>query len=137
VGTILLIAVTVALAAVVATLVGGLGAGAIPPHPTLVVTAALTDDAGHKSVTITIDHRGSDSITASDIKVIADNNDSGGYIEKKLSEMGVTGTLSVGHNYTLDNYSVTDLNTGATISVTLIHIPSNQQIYANDSVPLT
>jgi len=134
VGTILLIAVTVALAAVVATLVGGLGGGAVPPSATLNVTAKF--NSADNTVTLTITHNGGDSLVASDIRLIADDGDAEPY-EEKLNDMGAPATLTVGHSYELENYNITDLGTGATISVKLIHIPSNQQIYSKSNVSLT
>jgi flagellin-like protein len=129
VGTILLIAVTVALAAVVATLVGGLGGGAIAPTATLNVTAKYVDNT---HVKITITHNGGDALALDKINIIADDG-----AETQASTLLATGTsnsLTVGHSVTLENYIVTSINVNDTISVKLIHTPSSQMIFNKSDV---
>jgi flagellin-like protein len=131
VGTILLIAVTVALAAVVATLVGGLGGGAVPPTPTLSITAQ--ENADGQRINLTIAHGGGDALTLSDIELIAEDENAEDTTQGTLG----SGTLSVGHSITV-SYPYTDaaittpVPVGEMISVKLIHTPSSQQIYDLD-----
>ena len=70
-GTILLVAITVALAAVVAMLVSGLGGRGAPPSARLTVTAANTNPT---SVMITISHEGGDDLIISDLEVQASDS---------------------------------------------------------------
>lgn len=133
-GTILLIAVTVALAAVVATLVGGLGGGAVPPSATLNVTAK-ENSSGSTLVKLTIEHTGGNPLTLSDIKIIANTNI--GTIENTLinanfSEITET-TLDVGHSIVL-TYDYGAACQGNSIRVQLIHVPSNQKIYDRSGI---
>jgi len=135
VGTILLIAVTVALAAVVATLVGGLGGGAVPPSATLNVTAKFNSD--DNTVTLTITHQGGDSLVVSDLRLIADSSTASLYDKDlDLDNDNIT-TLTVGHSYPLDNFDAGGATSGSTISVKLIHKPSKQLIYSKSNVLLT
>lgn len=129
VGTILLIAITVALAAVVATLVGGLGGRGAPPNALLTVTAREnTDDT--TIVNLTISHEGGDDLALSDltVKVIDDDGN-----EDENSSL--TRTFSVGNTV-----FVTVQVTGATfdeddvITVYIIHDPSKQKIFSSSTV---
>jgi FlaG/FlaF family flagellin (archaellin) len=71
VGTILLIAITVALTAIVAMLISGLGGRGAPPSAMLIVTAEKTNPT---SVMITISHEGGDDLVAADLEVQASDN---------------------------------------------------------------
>jgi flagellin-like protein len=71
VGTILLIAITVALAAVVATLIGGLTVRGAPQNALLKVTAAKVDNTHYS---ITIEQEGGDDLVIKDLQIMADNS---------------------------------------------------------------
>jgi flagellin-like protein len=123
VGTILLIAITVALAAVVATLVGGLGGAGAPPNAMLRVTAEDNND-----VDLTIEHVGGDDLVWADLSLKAgDESDN-------LSEIthGQTGSFSVGETVTIASTGIS--TTDDVITVFLIHDPSNQKIFSSTTV---
>jgi len=70
VGTILLITITVALAAVVATLVSGLGGRGTPPSAFLDVTAKVNVE-NNECIDLTIIHNGGDDLVINDLKISA------------------------------------------------------------------
>lgn len=122
VGTILLIAITVALAAVVATLVSGLGGRGTPPSAMLTVTAENTGS----TTTLSITHEGGDDLALADLKVKAIDS-----TEVENTKIG-TGTFSVGD----DKNVIMGLDTkdGDVITVYIIHEPSKQKIFSSSSV---
>ncbi len=123
VGTILLIAITVALAAVVATLVGGLGGAGAPPNAMLNVTAENSDN-----IDLTIEHIGGDDLVWSDLTLKV------GDAPASMSEVphGQSGSLSVGDVVTISGTGVS--TTDDVITVYLIHDPSNQKIFSSTTV---
>lgn len=129
IGVILMVAITVILAAVIASFVFGLGSKApkSAPQAQLVVTKAVNGS----TETIYIEHRGGEAITVSDLKIIVTNETAGDTIEPNAGNITV--------NVTPDNYfevgETLRINTtedlgkaGDTINVKVIHIPSNQPI---------
>lgn len=123
-GTILLIAVTVALAAVVATLVGGLGTTTITPIATLTVSADLVDE---NNLNLTIDHQGGDAIPVDSVKLFVTSGTTTLY-EDDLDLLTIENTFIVPHSYSLDSIDVTGkgLSEGGTIAVSLVYKPNNQ-----------
>lgn len=120
----MLIAITVALAAVVATLVSGLGGRGTPPSAMLTVTAE--NDAG--TLKLTIEHQGGDDLVLSDLEVdagsstpLAENADLG------------SGTFSVGATKAVlvTGASFTE---GEVVTVYIIHVPSKQKIFSSNTV---
>jgi flagellin-like protein len=127
IGEILLIAVVVALAAIVATLVGGLGGRGAPPSVMLTVTAKATDN----NVTLSISHNGGDDLNISDLKIQGENKD--GVMVTITNLNPSTGTLSVGGTMTATyNYGVPA--SGQVIQVFVIHNPSKQKLFSSSSI---
>jgi len=132
VGTILLIAITVALAAVVATLVSGLGGRGTPPSAMLTVTATISGD----NITLNISHEGGDDLVFADLEVKADNSATTMVTVKGTDLTGRIGsTFNVGEAVTT-TYPITpgDIASGDTITVFVIHTPSKQKLFSSSSV---
>jgi flagellin-like protein len=129
VGTILLIAITVALAAIVAMLVSGLGGRGAPPSAMLGVTAKNTDPT---SVMITISHEGGDDLIAADLEVQASDN-TGAMHTVSMTTSGGGTTLTVGGKAT-GTYTYGAGPGGKAITVYVIHNPSKQKLFSNTRV---
>jgi len=133
VGTILLIAITVALAAVVATLVSGLGGRGTPPSAMLTVSATISGD----DITLRITHEGGDDLVVKDLQVKASNDNLGGMATLDLLTAGIPGTtFNVGEAGNLP-YTLAipgSISAGDTITVFVIHTPSKQKLYSSSSV---
>jgi flagellin-like protein len=125
VGTILLIAITVALAAVVATLVSGLGGKGAPPSAMLTVTAEWSGE----NIVLTVSHEGGDDLVLSDLEVKA-GDDTATLYKTTLSR--TSGTLSVGDVITATWSSAN--TTDNVIVVYVIHVPSKQKIFSATNV---
>jgi flagellin-like protein len=132
VGTILLIAITVALAAIVATLVSGLGGRGAPPSVMLTVTAK--ENALDNYVILTVSHNGGDDLTLTDLKV------EGSSIDNIMTQVtsftnvvsGAT-TLTVGGT-AVGSYYFGGNPTNAVITVYVIHNPSKQKLFSSASI---
>jgi flagellin-like protein len=135
VGTILLIAITVALAAIVATLVSGLGGRGAPPSVMLTV-GAKGDNQG--KVTLTISHNGGDDLTVTDLKIQAENSDGSMYTIPLDNFSKKTGTLSVGDTMTATYiWNSENSATGQVIQVFVIHNPSKQKLFSSSAITVT
>ena len=128
VGTILLIAITVALAAVVATLVSGLGGRGAPPNALLSVTATKVND---NSYTLTISHEGGDDLAIKDLKIQASTSAT---TTATIDFPPGTGTFSVGSIATTASWTYTPAVTGQVVAVYVIHEPSKQKIFSSPTV---
>jgi flagellin-like protein len=139
VGTILLIAITVALAAIVATLVSGLGGRGAPPSVMLTVTAAEENHAGDTNwVKLTISHQGGDDLNIKDLNVQGTDNlgnpVSMTYANGLLTLSGTTGTtLSVGGTM-IAEYNYKANPSTQTITVYVIHNPSKQKLFSSSAI---
>lgn len=123
VGTILLIAVTVALAAVIATIVGRIGVPAKAPYAILGVTANDVTDP-NENVKITIIHRGGDTLLVGELKVKAEDN-TGALVDVNMDWGGAT-LFSPGEEKT-GTYDFKENNSaGKIIKVKILHVPSGQ-----------
>jgi len=132
VGTILLIAITVALAAVVATLVSGLGGRGTPPSAMLTVTATIP--AENQPITLTITHEGGDDLVFADLEVKADNSPTLMVTTKGTDLTGKIGTtFNVGEAVTM-TYNSTGISAGDTVTVFIIHTPSKQKLFSSSSI---
>jgi len=131
VGTILLIAITVALAAVVVTLVSGLGGRGAPPNALLSVTAENT--GGDDAYILKISHEGGDDLAIKDLQIQA--NISAGVMQTWdfAAETGESGTFSVGMKVVTDAITYTGVS-GQVVSVYIIHKPSKQKIFSSPTV---
>jgi len=123
VGTILLIAITVALAAVLSTLVGGLSVRGAPQNALLKVTAKENSPTLY---ILTISHEGGDDLVIKDLQVMA--SDSATTMatypfpdNRALFSIGSTAALTC--SYTPDV-------TNKVVSVYIIHKPSRQKIFS-------
>jgi flagellin-like protein len=131
VGTILLIAITVALAAIVAMLVSGLGGRGAPPSAMLTVTAKVDNTSPTENVKITISHEGGDDLIMSDIVVQASN--SSGTMTTVPITLSAGTTFSVGGKAT-GTYMYGVGPSGNAITVYIIHNPSKQKLFSSASV---
>jgi len=131
VGTILLIAITVALAAVVATLVSGLGGRGTPPSAMLTVTA---EESPADNVKLTISHQGGDDLPIADLQVKATNSATGAMATiDNLEPLDVGATFTVGESGSI-SYDYANVNVGDVLTVYIIHVPSKQKIFSSTSV---
>jgi len=132
VGTILLIAITVALAAIVAMLVSGLGGRGAPPSAMLTVTAKEENTASLDNVKITISHEGGDDLIPTDLEVRA--SDSTGYMTLvPMSVSGGAATFNVGGKEN-GTYTYGPSPAGKPITVYVIHKPSKQKLFSSAQV---
>lgn len=131
VGTILLIAITVALAAVVATLVSGLGGRGTPPSAMLTVVARDTGE----NVTLTIEHAGGDDLVVADLQVKATKATGLDTVwNGSTTPLGAVGTtFTVGESGTL-SYDYAGVDVGDVLTVYIIHVPSKQKIFSSTNV---
>jgi len=129
VGTILLIAITVALAAVVATLVSGLGGRGTPPS----VMVTLTADNVGDNIKLTIKHEGGDDLVVADLQIKATNDATGAMTTIDRPALGVDTTFTVGETGIV-SYSYPAAEAGTVITVYIIHVPSKQKLFSSSSV---
>jgi flagellin-like protein len=126
VGTILLIAITVALAAIVAMLSSGLGGRGAPPSVMFTVKA----DSSGNNVVLTISHEGGDDLNISDLEVQA--SDTSGTMQTATLSPS-SGTLSVGGKLTA-TYSYGGSAGDKVITVYVIHNPSKQKLFSRSII---
>lgn len=135
VGTILLIAITVSLAAVVAVIVGRLGAPT--PAPSVVLAVSAENKGSGNMITLTIKHRGGDSIKSTELKVWAEDNTGA------LTDVTANVTWGDGTEpFSAGEEGVGDYTYGATptvgdyIKVRVVHIPTGGVLYESDRVKI-
>ena len=129
VGTILLIAITVALAAVVATLISGLSVRGAPQNALLKVTATRDSDNLYH---LTIKHEGGDDLVVKDLQVMASSSAS---TMATYPFPGSGALFSIGSTAVL-TCSYTGNVTNKVVSVYIIHKPSRQKIFSAKYVTL-
>ena len=140
VGTILLIAITVALAAVVATLVSGLGGRGAPPNALLAVSAK---ENGENAYHLTISHEGGDDLAVKDLQIQATTpSTASGYTVYDFAALtGASGTFSVGMLVSTGTGTPTAIPytnvTGQVVSIYIIHKPSKQKIFSSPTVAVS
>jgi flagellin-like protein len=135
VGTILLIAITVALAAIVATLVSGLGGRGAPPSVMLTVTATST---GAGQLSVNLSHQGGDDLNLKDLKVEAVNSNGSQTLTE--SPLANSGSLTVGDTYTVSTWDDTPgagFEPNSVITIYVIHNPSKQKLFSSSSITVT
>ncbi|WP_080505320.1 type IV pilin [Halorubrum aethiopicum] len=129
IGVILMVAITVILAAVIGTFVLGLGDQLGDSQPTAQLDISATEDGSGGE--IIIEHTGGDEIRLSEFNIQVRQDD--GTVEdgtQTLSDVtGGTSTLSVGETATVEF----DASGNATNNIRLIHTPSDS-IYADRTV---
>ena len=114
IGVILMVAITVILAAVIGTFVLGLGDSLGNSQPTAQLSVDSTDFGNN---TVTIAHGGGDPIEGDDLRVTADGN--------VTSEQFPNGQFSVGETQELTDS--TNITEGARLRI--IHTPSDSIIF--------
>ncbi|OYR81032.1 hypothetical protein DJ84_14075 [Halorubrum ezzemoulense] len=119
IGVILMVAITVILAAVIGTFVLGLGDQIGEAQPTAQLSLESQDlDASPPEVTIV--HNGGDELNGDDLSVTVNGTVSTDY--------GIDGTFSVGEEKTLSNSSAeSTISDGTTIRI--IHDPSGSTLF--------
>ncbi|MHC1572032.1 MAG: type IV pilin [Methanosarcinales archaeon] len=125
IGVILMVAITVILAAVIASFVFGMGPGESAPTVQLYATDAPGSVSSSTNETvIKIQHKGGDVLTRTDLKVLVSNATSGTIITN--TSWGSTGdTLSVGDTAYIYDASGQDINAAGTYTVQIIHKPTS------------
>ncbi|MFC5278108.1 type IV pilin [Halorubrum rubrum] len=121
IGVILMVAITVILAAVIGTFVLGLGDSLGDSQPTAQLSASIDDDdSDNKSVVI--DHDGGDSIDSETLRVIVEDEDNN-QVEAtdQFSESFGVGDSESGS-------FVANGSDGTTLQVRVIHVPSDSII---------
>lgn len=125
IGVILMVAITVILAAVIAAFVFGLTPPTAVPQTQL--NAKVTNGTAD---TVVIQHKGGEPLLRSDLKLIAVNSTTSTQIASNTSAFG-TGTLSVGDTVSV-NANATfgaanqDLGSvGGQVIIQVVHIPTN------------
>jgi flagellin-like protein len=134
VGTILLIAITVALAAIVATLVSGLGGRGAPPSVMLTVTAKDTSGTG-TDFAVSISHNGGDDLQLKDLTVEAISSTN---VVISNSALGA-GTFSVGQTLPVSTWNSANqpdnsFKQGQIVTVYVIHNPSKQKLFSSSTI---
>jgi flagellin-like protein len=136
VGTILLIAITVALAAIVATLVSGLGGRGAPPSVMLTVTAKENTDNSPGNVVLTISHNGGDDLNITDLKIQAEKSDNSMITIPAANLSLSSGTLSVGDTMTATYQWGATSAANKVIQVFIIHNPSKQKLFSSAAITI-
>jgi len=116
IGVILMVAITVILAAVIGTFVLGLG-------DSLEQAPQAQLDAEASSGSVTISHNGGDAIAAGDIKVTVDPETDSPFTSG--FSVGTDDEFNVGESLTVDSEATTS---GTDVDVQLIHEPSQSII---------
>ena len=131
IGVILMVAITVILAAVIAAFVFGYGAPAAAPQASMRII-----EAEASSNTITIEHTGGDGVVLADTQVLVtpDATAPGTYVNQgNLTAPSVNiGTSAIFEPGEISTETVGSggLTTGNTCKVTIIHSPSGQQVFS-------
>ena len=136
IGVILMVAITVILAAVIGTFVLGLGDSLGDNQPNAQLEISADETADESPGTITIEHTGGDEIRLSEFEIQVRNDDGtaddGSGTLSTVS--GGTGTLSVGESATV-SFDNPDTGGTATDNIRLIHSPSNS-IYTDRTITI-
>ena len=119
IGVILMVAITVILAAVIGTFVLGLGDSLGDSQPTAQLTAGV--DYGNTANAIFVEHDGGDSIEADSLNVIVNSPDVGNSTEGTIGQRlavgdAVTASLSSGDS--------NDVSAGQELRIRIVHEPS-------------
>lgn len=116
IGVILMVAITVILAAVIGTFVLGLG-DSLEQAPQAQLNA---EGAGSGTAEITINHNGGDTLSQSDVSITVTNSSTGSEVTTGADSGWSSGELSVGGSLTITS----SLNDGYAYTVTVVHDPS-------------
>lgn len=120
IGVILMVAITVILAAVIGTFVLGLGDSLGDNQPSAQLSATIEDDSDNKSVVI--EHNGGDSIDPETLRVIVEDEDN----NQVEATNQFTDTFSVGDSES-GTFEVNG-SAGVSIQIRVIHVPSDSII---------
>jgi flagellin-like protein len=117
IGVILMVAITVILAAVIGTFVLGLGDSLGASQPSAQIGVSL-----NSSDNVTLSHNGGDSIRTGDLTINVNGNSTTYDLEDVVSSAGADDQFSVGNTYTTNQTGATDQR------VVVIHEPSDSII---------
>nr|WP_309243307.1 type IV pilin N-terminal domain-containing protein [Halorubrum yunnanense] len=127
IGVILMVAITVILAAVIGTFVLGLGDSLGDNQP----TAQLSVENASSSTDLDVSHSGGDSIDQADLEIVAYNGDTAvdpsNVDNDARTKLGSSGTISVGDSVSV-SYSGTGTNSVTVTKIKIIHTPSDSII---------
>ncbi len=140
IGVILMVAITVILAAVIAAFVFGLG-GSQAAAPTASIVVANSPDTANV-VDLKIQHKGGDLLKGGDWKLsIVPNGDAPFFVTSQSGNDLAVGSQIITHNVTNSGTNVTVTNTtvtkdgtgdtwtaGSKYDVKLVHVPSNAML---------
>lgn len=130
IGVILMVAITVILAAVIGTFVLGLGdqLGDTAPQASFNIEDASAD-ASADSVSFTLEKTGGQDLTATDLTLSVEGTRANTSVESGLSsDTWQTGQSIVFNGETTD----TDFESNDRVTIRLIHEPSGNAIYSSD-----
>lgn len=117
IGVILMVAITVILAAVIGTFVLGLGDSLGDSQPTAQLTASV--DYGNTGDAIFVEHDGGDSIEADSLNVIVNSPDVGNSAEGTIGQR-----LGVGDAVTASLSGSGEVSAGEELRIRIVHEPS-------------
>jgi len=142
IGVILMVAITVILAAVIAAFVFDMGGNLNPSPPTVSVTAQ--NNAADTTLDLKINHNGGELLKGSEWKIsVVDEGDAPAYIFSEASDdfqvggqivwAGTVATDGTTHNFvgaswTYSSASTEDFVQGDKYDVKMVHIPSNSLV---------
>ncbi len=119
IGVILMVAITVILAAVIGTFVLGLG-DSLQQAPQAQIGITQGDASGE----VDISHNGGDTLQVSDVRVVDSNGNS--LVDDGVAAGTWSGDFSVGDAITIANSADSDVPTGGNdLTVRIIHSPSD------------
>ncbi|MCD4809140.1 MAG: type IV pilin N-terminal domain-containing protein, partial [Methanosarcinales archaeon] len=142
IGVILMVAITVILAAVIAAFVFGMGGNLTPSPPSASVTAS--NNAADTTLDMKINHNGGDLLKGSEWKIsVVAEGDAPAYIISEASDdfavggqivwAGTVATDGTEHNFvgatwTYSSASTEDFVQGEKYDIKMVHIPSNSLV---------
>ena len=124
IGVILMVAITVILAAVIGTFVLGLGDSLGDSQPTAQLSVDVNEDAASSS--LSIEHAGGDSIPADELRVIVTNVSSGAQASGTVDSRVSVGDIASG-NLVPSSADVT-VASGDDYRIRIVHTPSDSII---------
>ncbi|OYR51581.1 type IV pilin [Halorubrum sp. Ea8] len=120
IGVILMVAITVILAAVIGTFVLGLGDSLGDSQPTAQLDAEITDIGADDTANLTIEHGGGDRIDAGAMRIVVSNSSG----TEVTSSGEFTGAFTVG-DIESGEFNTTASGSSGDIRIRIIHQPSD------------
>jgi flagellin-like protein len=135
IGVILMVAITVILAAVIAAFVFGMGPPDSAPQVQFVVKDNSDAMSSSQTGVLDVQHKGGDPIVSSELKIIISNateestltwsNNHWADTVNNMQTTNVDGALEVGDKFTIEEASGGAFNDPGTFTVQIIHVPTN------------